>query len=178
MATISETRGQLITYEVYYGENSTRWLGMATLDLPEISMKTVDLTGPGIAGTVAMPTPGMSESFECTVHWRSIHGDLTTLLEMHAHDLTFRGAQNIYDAGTGKTRAQPVKINLRGLPKKSTLGKFEQASETDSESNLEILHLQIFVDEVEIIEIDKLNQIFKVNGTDYLADVATAIGLR
>lgn len=175
MANINVVRGQLTNFEVFY--EGKRTLGMATIDLPEISYRTVNLTGAGIAGQMSMPTQGMVENLEVTIHWRSIHADLTLLAAQRAHDLTLRGSQHIYDAATGKMKAQAVKIDLRGIPTKMTFGKFEQASETDSQSTLTLDYLKITVDGEIITEFDRFNYILKINGTDYLGDTRNALGL-
>ena len=57
-----------------------------------------------------------------------------------------------------------------------TLGKFEKASETESESTLNLDYIKIWVDGNEILECDKLNYIFRVNGEDYMAGTRTAVG--
>ena len=57
-----------------------------------------------------------------------------------------------------------------------TLGKFERASETESESTLNLDYIKIEVGGKEILEYDKFNFFFTVNGVDYLAGTRTAIG--
>lgn len=175
MATL-EVRGQTTNFEIYY-EGQRVPIGIGSLDLPEIVYKSNTLTGAGIAGDVDMPTQGMTESMELTINWRSIHGDLTQLAAQRAHDLSCRSAQHIYDAGTGNMRAQAIRIDVRGIPKNMTLGKFEQASETESKSVLEIIYLKLSVDNDVKVEIDKFNYIHTVNGTDWLADTRVALGL-
>lgn len=174
MAAINEIRSGLTNFEVYYG--ATRQLGIATVDLPEFSYKTIELSGAGIAGDFNMPAPGHFEDMEVTIHWHSIQDNLSVLTAHKAHTLTLMGAQNIYDSATGDFRAQPVKIVVRTVPHKTPIGKFEQVSETDSETTLGIDYIKIWVDKKEIFEFDKFNFISRVNGVDYLAGTREAIG--
>lgn len=174
MATINEVRAGQTIYEAYYGRS--RYIGLTTVDLPEFAAQTLDLEGPGIAGTMSMSFPGMTDNLEVTLHWRTIQKDLTLLMSHRAHTLTLRSSQNIYDAATGLFRAQPVKILIRGVPQKMTLGKLEKASETESESTLNLDYIKIWVDGKEVLECDKLNYIFRVNGVDDMAGTRTAIG--
>lgn len=174
MANINEVRAGQTIYEAYYG--ASRYIGLTTIDLPEFVAQTLDLEGPGIAGTMSMSFPGMTDNLEVTLHWRTIHEDLTFLIAHRAHTLTLRSSQNVYDAATGIFRAQPVKIVLRGVPQKMTLGKFEKASETESESTLNLDYIKIWVDGNEILECDKLNYLFRVNGEDYMEGTRTAVG--
>lgn len=173
--SVNEVRNHLINYEVY--EDGSRLLGTATIDLPEISYKTVTLSGAGVAGDIDFPSLGMTENMECTLHWRTINGDVTSLLDPRAHNLTLRGAMQNYDAGQGIIKVQAVKIDIRALPTSGTMGKFEQASETDTETAFSLDYFKLSIDGAELVEIDKLNYIHKIGGTDRLADVRAAVGL-
>ncbi len=172
---INEVRDKLINFEVFAAGN--RKLGMADVTLPEISYKTDALSGAGIGGEIDMPTLGQTDSMELQIAWRTVNEDITELLRQEAHDLELRGANQHYDAGTGKFRVQAVKVNVRGVPKSGNLGKFEPASKSDSTSTLELLYLKVTIDGEKLIEIDKLNYIHFVDGTDYLASVRDALGL-
>ena len=96
---------------------------------------------------------------------------------MKAHDLELRGANENYDAGTGEIITEAVKINVRGLPKKGDLGSFKPADHTDTKTTLELTYFKMTVDGKRIVEIDKLNYIHYVDGTDYMASVRKALGL-
>lgn len=174
MANINEVRGNTTIYEVYYG--ASLFMGTSSIDLSEFNYNDTEISGAGILGDFNMVSPAMMDNLEVTLHWRTIHEDLTQLLSHQAHTLTLRSAQNIYDAATGIFRAQPVKIVLRGVPQKMTLGKFEKAAETESESTLNIDYIKIWVDGTEVLEYDKFNYVFRVNRTDYLVGTRTAIG--
>lgn len=165
-------------FEIYLNDSgSERMLGIGTLDLPEISNKTVDISGTGMAGEVSAAVPSVYESGEATIHMRTIDNKISKLSTVNAHDLTFRSAQSNYDAGTGKMSVQGVKINMRGFTKKVALGKFESASETETEVTFEYVYLKITVDGTVIQEIDKFNYIDKRNGVDQLAATRTKLGL-
>lgn len=172
---INEVRDKLVNFEVYIAGD--RKLGMADVTLPEISYKTDTLSGAGIGGEIDMPTLGQTEGMELKIKWRTINGDVTELLKQEAHDLELRGAIQHHDAGTGKFRVQAVKINVRGVPKGGNLGKFEPSAKSDAETTLELLYLKVTIDGERKVELDKLNYIHYINGTDYLSEVRTALGL-
>lgn len=172
---LSELRSQLTNYEVFFGE--TRILGHASIDLPDLKFKTATIAGAGITGDIEMATPGTTESLELTLNWRSIHSDLSEFSTQQAIDLVLYGSQHIYDQSKGSARAQQVKINVRGIPKNTPLGKFEPASITESKNTLEVLYLKVTVDNEVIFELDKLNYIYVVNGTDYLEDTRKALNI-
>ena len=84
-----------------------------------------------------MPTMSMVGALPITINWRIISEDLTELAAPKAHDLEFRGAQQQYDSATGEMEIVPVVINVRALPTKMALGKFEVGATTDSSSEME-----------------------------------------
>ena len=177
MASYNVIRANLINYEVYdETEGSERLLGTASVDLPELEFLSADLKGAGIAGEVGFPIIGHTNNLTCTLHWMSMHNDFTKLSAPGSHIVTLRGALQQYDAGTGKIEVSAVKITFRSLPSKATLGKFEPGEQTESENEFSINYLKITVDGEELIEIDKLNYVYRVNGEDYLADTREAVG--
>ena len=175
MADLSVLRGQLDNYECYYQGN--RFLGMTTVDLPDFNFLTNEVSGPGVMGNLAIPTIAHTESLEITLTWRNIHDELVHALGPHAHDFTLRGSQHNYNASTGKTISQPVRIDFRGLTKQSPFGKFERNEETESKTTFELIRYEIYVDNIQCLKYDKLNYIFTVNGEDFLADYRRSVGL-
>lgn len=168
-------RDKLIDYTVF--KDGVRKLGTADITLPDIEYMSETLKGAGIAGEVEMFTIGQTSSMSITINWNTISSNLTELMAPKAHDLEFHGAQSDYDAGTGEIIIVPVRVNVRTLPKKASTGKFEKASTTDSNNELEVVYYKLVVNEVVLIEIDKFNYIFKIDGVDYLEKVRLALGL-
>ena len=175
MATINLVRDKLVNFEVF--KEGDRWLGMADVTLPDIGYKTATLSGAGIGGEIDMPTPSQTESMQLEINWRTINGDVTELLQPRAHDLELRGANEHYDAGTGELKYESVKINVRGLPVSGGLGTLKPADHTESKNTLELLYLKITIDGEKKVEIDKLNYIHFVNGTDFAEPIRNALGL-
>ena len=58
-----------------------------------------------------------------------------------------------------------------GRVKKFKPGKIEKAESMEATITLELTYLLVEVDGVVVMEIDKLNQVYNVNGVDMLADV-------
>ena len=168
-------RARLTDYAVF--KDGEQKLGMADVTLPDIEYLADSIKGPGIGGEVNMPTMSMVGALPITINWRIISEDLTELAAPKAHDLEFRGAQQQYDSATGEMEIVPVVINVRALPTKMALGKFEVGATTDSSSEMEAVYLKITVDGQVRTEIDKFARVFTLNGTDYMADIRAALGL-
>ena len=175
MATTNIVRDKLINYEVVVA--GSRKLGTTDVTLSSIEYKTTTLSGAGIGGEIEMPTPGQTGSMEVELNWRTINVDNAALLAMKAHDLEFRGANENYDAGTGEIITEAVKVNVRALPKKGDLGTLKPADHTGTKSTMEVIYLKETIDGKRVIEIDKMNYIHYVDGTDYMAPVRKALGL-
>jgi P2 family phage contractile tail tube protein len=177
MATGYEgVRAQLVNYEIFDGDG-TRLLGTSTIDLPELNSLTAEIAGAGIAGKIDMPTVGMLESLTVTLNWRSINPDFVDFSVQRAVDLLCYGAAELYDHAEGELNVEQIKISIRGIPKKGTLGKFEPATTTDTKNEIEVIYMKIEVAGEEIIEFDKVNYTFVVNGIDYLADTREALNV-
>ena len=56
------------------------FLGVGTVDLPEIQKMTDTLSGSGIAGEVETPIPGHFQSMETTINWNAITTEALNLL--------------------------------------------------------------------------------------------------
>lgn len=197
--------GQTINYEAY--DEGQRFLGHASIDLPEMTYMAQDISGAGIAGTVNLPSRWITESLTLTAHWRSMTQYTFHLAEQDNHDVTFYGAINGYNSGesgvaganlsetrsryttngvheaptdfrgAGQIRAVPIKIMTRLLPKKVTFGKFQVNEMMESESEFELTYMKVWVDNEEMLELDKFNYTLTINGVSYADDVRSALGL-
>lgn len=175
MSTINLVQDKSINYEVFV--SGERKLGTAELTLPTVERMTSTISGAGIGGEIEMPTPGMTSSMEAELTWRTLNERNTELLAMKAHDLELRNANEVYDAGTGLIKVQGIKINIRGLLKSGDLGSFKPADHTDTKTTLEVLYLKITIDGKRKVEIDKLNYIDYVDGTDYAEAIRKVLGV-
>jgi P2 family phage contractile tail tube protein len=83
----------------------------------------------------------------------------------------------IYDAAKGEYTTSAIRVSMRIVPKTTSLGSFEVGSTTDTEQEFEVTYLKLFVDGVEVVEIDKFNYIARFNGVDALEKVRRDLGL-
>lgn len=166
---------RLINFTVY-GEGNRQY-GVATVELPDIEMMTDTTSGAGIAGELETPILGHTASMATTITWRTITKSATSLAAPKVHALEFRGSQQVNDAGNGRLITSPVRVAMRVQPKRVGLGSLEVGATTDTETEFEVHYLKIVVDNVERVEIDKLNFKFVVDGVDYLAAVREDLGL-
>ena len=178
--SINEVRAGTTNFEVY--DEGMRYLGIGSCDLPEFSLRAIDVNGAGIAGEMSIGVAGQFENAELTIHFREVSNRFMGLAAYKAHELTLRSAQHLYDAANGNIRQEPLKILVRGIISKIALGKLEQAAETESELTMNIDYIKVWVDGVIQMEFDRFNYIWRVRYknevVDYLSETRSALGLR
>ena len=144
----------------------------ADITLPNFENITETISGAGILGEFESPVPGAFKSLEIEVGFRVLMQDLFNLAaQAGASSLTFRGSQQINDIQSGGVINQGVRIETRGSVKSLDGGKASVGKATDSKFKQEILFIAIYLDEVEVFYLDKLNFIFRINGEDQLAGI-------
>ena len=151
--------------------------GVVDVQLPDIEFATMEVKGAGIGGTIDMPVPGEINSCQATINFRTHTDAQATLAGLSSPMLTFRGSQMVNDPQTGANTSQRVAITIRGPLKKSAEGKLESGATTDSSVEIEVLYYKKVIDDVVVLEWDKLAKIFRVNGVDLMAKVRSDMGM-
>ena len=142
---------QTLSFRIYH--DGTDQIGVATIDLPELSYMTESLSGAGIAGEIDSPTLGMTESMTLKMSFNSVYPEIYNMLDW--------------------TRSNLFECRAKSFP----LGSLEPGKKQGNEQELEVTRLEVLLDGEEKLLIDKLNFIHRVNGTDLLATVRAQMGL-
>lgn len=149
---------------------------MATVELPSFEMMTETIQGAGIAGEYASPVLGHFQSQVVKLTFRSPNEKTLALLAPVMHALDIRGSVSMSDPMLGSVRTQSLRIECRGQTKMHSLGKFEAGQVVGGEVELECSVIRIDLDGVRVVELDKFNMVYRVNGVDYLASVRRDLG--
>lgn len=171
MGKIDET---IINFAVY--EDANEYLGMAVATLPSIEFLTQELSGAGIAGSVEEVIAGHLSAMTATLNFRTVCASAVRLLEPRIHRIDLRVAQQQTDSRTSATEITSLKHVMRVKPKKMSLGKAAAASAADVSGEYAVSYYALYMDGEKNTEIDPLNFICVINGTDYLAQVRRALG--
>lgn len=152
---------------VYY--DGKRLLGLSgEIKLPDLESMSETLSGPGILGEIDAPTPGHFSSIELEVPFRTLDTDMFDMIKsLSVIPLTIRASQQYLSSSEGIWCKQ-LRIVTQGLFKSSTGGTLKQASPTGSSLKMELLYYMVEVDRKQRIELDKLNEVYKINGVDVL----------
>ena len=166
---------KLINFRVY--KDGADLIGLADVTMPSFDAVTDTVKGAGLAGEIDSPVIGHFKSMEVQLNWRTVTKDNSFLAKPESVNLDLRGAQQVYDSSTGKFKTSRLKVVVRGVPKKFEMGKLDMGASVGSSNTLEVNYIKVTLDDKDVIELDKFNYIYKVDGEDWLADVREALGL-
>lgn len=157
-------------YNVYNSGN--RLLGMGDeLTLPDFEASTETVSGAGILGEIDDPTPGYFTNQEIEIPFRILDKEATDMLDItKAVQLEIRGAEQTTKS-EGDIEFRGVRVVVRGRSNKFTPGKMKAGNPMDTSITLSILYILIELEGEPVLELDKMNEVFKINGNDILAKV-------
>ena len=148
-------------------EDATEFYGMAEVTLPEITQITEEVKGAGISGAFNGAFVGHIEAMTLTLNFRSVTADAVKLAEPRNHQLDLRAAQQYWDNTAGKFVQQAVKHVLMVTPTKFAPGKLAPAASAEASGEYAATYFATYIDGKKVLEIDIINFIYYVNGTDY-----------
>ena len=156
-----------------YNDNSKKLVGVTSeVTLPDFSSMTATLDGAGFLGEMDVPVPGHFGSMEQEIPFKNLYTDIFSLFKVGATvALTLRGSMQILNSSSGSMSYVPLKISFKGYTKKLTPGKVKSASTMDSSITLELSYIHIEINNVSMLKLDKLNNVFVIDGKDQLAAI-------
>lgn len=161
-------------YNVYSDGN--KMVGLADeLELPSVKMKSGTISGVGVNGEIDSPTIGQFESMEAKLKFNMLYSSAIDMMEpLSTVNLTVRVAQQVYDK-TGGYAFKGLRTVVGGRVKEFNPGTVKKGDAMNAEVTVELTYYMIEVDGKQVLEIDKLNGVYKVNGKDMLAEVLALI---
>lgn len=142
---------------------------------PDIEMMSDGISGSGIMGEIDLPTLGQIDSMEISIGLNKTNAKAIEMFAPGAHTVEVRWVTNRLDTATGESQVQANKDIVKFLPKSMSLGDIETNETNEGELTGEVLTFQHIIDGKTVIKIDKLNNVFIVNGKDYSAQIRNAL---
>jgi len=157
-------------YNVYNEGN--RLLGMGDeMTLPDFEASTETISGAGILGEVDDPTVGYFGNQEVEIPFRVLDQEAMDMMDMtKAVQLTVRGAQQTTNSA-GDIEYRQMRVVIRGRAAKFSPGKVKAGAAMETKVTLTLLYILIELDGKSVLELDKFNEVYKVNGVDVLAAI-------
>lgn len=145
----------------------------ASVTLPEVKMKTSTVSGAGINGEIDSPTIGQFEGMEQEIDFNVLYSSAMDMLSpLSVVNLTLRAAQQVYDKTGRATPSRACSVVEMGRVKTFNPGKVEKGEGMEAKVTLELTYLLVENDGSPLLEVDKLNGVYKVNGVDMLAGIS------
>lgn len=153
-------------FNVY--EDGDRLIGIGEeVTLPDIEMLSETVIVPG--GEVDSPTIGQFASGQVEIPFQSLTEDIFGLMNpLKSTNITLRASQQEMN-GNGDIVFRGIRAVFRGRPKTLTPGSIKKGSGTSTTLAIEWTYYLLELDGKKMVEIDKLNSVFKINGIDILA---------
>lgn len=157
-------------YNVYNAGD--RLLGTGDeMTLPDFESSSETVSGAGVLGEIDDPTVGYFTNQELEVPFRLLDREAVDMMDMtRAVQLTIRGAQQTTNS-EGDIAFRPMRVVVRGRSSTLSLGKVKAGSPMDTKIKLALLYILIEVDGEPMVELDKLNEVFKIRGRDILTKI-------
>lgn len=170
MPKVNPIPDKVVNFNVYNDEE--KLVGVSgEITLPNLEAMSETISGAGIAGEFESPTPGHFGSITVEIPFRTLFDQSFKLAVPGGQTITLRGSQQTYDVAAGSFDYRALKITLKVIPKGIDLGKLSIGKPTDTKDTLEILYIKIEENGTTLLEYDKLNFIYIINGVDVLAKV-------
>lgn len=167
----------LKVHDANYFVNDTSKHGLASeVTCPTIAAIMSDYKALGMIGSVELFSG--FDKLESTVKWTYPDNDAQKAFAnfLKPLDIMVRSNRVEYEGGA-ITEEVPVVIYMRGNSKQFQGGTFKTKEDTELENTVSLTYFKLEVDGEEIIEVDVLNNIYKVDGVDLLATRRENLGI-
>lgn len=143
---------------------------------PEVAPKMIDHKALGSIGETELPSTSIAK-MSSKIKWNAPY--LGAMKKMHdpftAIRLQVRANMDVFEGST-RSGQIPVIIKMTGTPKKAGGLGFKPHDNVEREDELNVTAYTLIIDGEEIIHVDVLNNIWRVNGVDMLSAYRANIG--
>ncbi len=143
------------------------------ISLAEFTPMTATVSGAGILGEYVTAVIGMFQSMNQEVPFRMVNKEYFDLLDSSQQaELVLRSAlQNVNRSTGGTLSTSGMRIVFRGRPTTIKPGQLKQGDLMNASVTLELTYVLIEMSGKKSLELDKLNEIYIVNGRDLMAEI-------
>lgn len=154
-------------------KNGSKLVGVSgEVSLPEITHLTDTIEGAGTGGNLEIPVIGLLDTMDMEIPYVTLSKEAFAMIDPgESTDLMLSGAIQCMDSGTGKVGYSQFSVAVRGLVKAFSPGSAKAGAKMESKVTLSLSYYKIVIDGTTMLEIDKLNGVYIVNGKDVLKEV-------
>lgn len=138
-----------------------------SFELPGIALQTADIAA---MGTLSLPLVGLLDDMTLSITKIGVDTGFGQMSKLQKMSMEFRWVQDKIAAG-GSVSHQGCKAFLNVIPQEIPGVSVELGSASELGLTYTVTRYQLFTNGTEILLVDRLNQILRVNGEDYMAQV-------
>lgn len=143
------------------------------ISLAQLQAMTATVSGAGIIGEYNTAVVGMFQSMQQELPFRMIDKDFFGMLNTGEQSkIVLRSSvqqRNRETGGTLSTKA--MRVVFRGHPTAASFGSVKMGDMMNASITMEVTYLLVEFGGTVMLELDKLNSIYKINGKDLLEDI-------
>lgn len=158
-----------VTNAVVYLDGNKMLGKVEEATLPDIKVVMVEHKALGMIAKIELPAG--FDKLEGKIKFNSFYDDVIGKVAnpFKAYQLQCRSSIEVYDT-QGRSSQKPLVTFLTVMFTKLPLGGFKQHENADQEFEYSCTYLKQVIDGQELVEIDTLANIYKVNGVDVMLD--------
>ncbi len=163
----------LNNFNTYAG--GKKYVGVSSeTTLPTFESLTETLEGAGIAGDIEEAVVGCFGSLESETSFQNIGKEYFNFLKQ-TNAVTYRGSMQILDTETQTNDFQNITVVTKGRVKSFELGTLKRGGKGEAKIVRELTYVKVIIDGETMLELDKFNMIWKLDGVDLLQKVRSQI---
>lgn len=139
--------------------------------LPAVEFMTADVMA---MGNMTVPLVGLLENLELSITKVGLDKGLSRMNRLEKQNFEFRWVQNVVNSD-GSTSVEGCKAFVRTMPGSFPEMGVEVGSAAEHENTYNVTRMQVYANGVEIICIDRLSQILRINGKDYMSKISSLL---
>lgn len=165
MATWLDIKGPVVADTVY--ADGVLVAKDTAFTLPGLEFMTADVQA---MGNMSVPLIGLLENMELAITKIGIDEGLGRMNRLKKQNFEFRWVQNVVKSN-GTTGVEGCKAFVRTMPGAFPETGVEVGSAPEQENTYNVTRMQVYVDGEEILCVDRLSQILRINGEDYMTPI-------
>lgn len=151
-------------------------VGNATqIDLPGVPLKTVDVQGAGLSGTISKPISGIVDAMTATINFSNFTSQAVSLCRGGQRHLECWRSVQATEGGV--ITSKQYKIVMKVIFKNLNHGKVATGEPQDGNIEMAVEYLKIYIDGEDKLEIDPYNCKYVVDGVDELEQARANAGM-
>lgn len=169
MAQWLDIKGPVVADTVY--ADGTLVAKDVAFTLPGIEFLTADVQA---MGNMSVPLVGLLENMELAITKIGMDNGLSRMNSLKKQNFEFRWVQNVVK-NDGSFSTEGCKAFVRTMPGTFPETGVEIGSAPEHENTYNVTRMQVYANGEEILCVDRLSQILRINGEDYMSKITNLL---